>query len=185
MDNVEVKSACVLLIAAATAVYGADAIRWGPPQSNLQLGIGATANALHFFLKNTSPETTDLPIGSIESRGHAYNFRMMAHSPAGKDLLVFDSNAMGIADSFGPSYINATMLPGRTWEIVIPLKQLNCGIDYKDVALSTLLEQGYTLRTSFEVNETKISAPEFTFQPTLIPTVSARELREDDFPYPR
>jgi hypothetical protein len=178
------RPACVLLFAVATSLYGADAIRWGAPHNNLQLGIGATATALHFFLKNASTETMDLPIGSVESRGHAYNVQITAHSPEGNDLPVFDTNGMGIAGSFGPSFINATIPSGHVWEIIIPFSQLICVIAHKDVQLPTLLKQGYPLRASFAVNETKISAPEFVFEATLTPTESARESREDDFPLP-
>jgi hypothetical protein len=145
--------AAVLVFSASITGFSADPIYWGGSQRGLQLGIGASTaseRGLQVSLKNTGAEARQLAVGVDGSAGPAYDVNLFARSPQGKELVVFDTNALQVPAE-GLILPNTVLLqPGAATSFAFPLKHLMCVVNRKDVPLEALLNQGYTVRASFE-----------------------------------
>jgi hypothetical protein len=160
--------ACLLLIAAATSLFGADAIRWGEAVDGLQLGIAATSSpepALRVVLKNTSATVQRVPIGH-DDHDIFYNVQITARSPRGDELAVFDLTTLRqhVSSCCGPGPEKIVWLdPGGVQEFTYPLSQLFV-VNGTDAPLGKFLKQGFTVRAAFQFRDKAIVSPDLSFR---------------------
>jgi hypothetical protein len=110
----------------------------------------------------TGAEARQLAVGVDGSAGPAYDVNLFARSPQGKELVVFDTNALQVPGE-GLILPNTVLLqPGAATSFAFPLKHLMCVVNRKDVPLEALLNQGYTVRASFEQIGFTIETPQFS-----------------------
>jgi hypothetical protein len=156
--------ACLLLIAAATSLFGA----WGEAVDGLQLGIAATSSpepALRVVLKNTSATVQRVPIGH-DDHDIFYNVQITARSPRGDELAVFDLTTLRqhVSSCCGPGPEKIVWLdPGGVQEFTYPLSQLFV-VNGTDAPLGKFLKQGFTVRAAFQFRDKAIVSPDLSFR---------------------
>lgn len=112
-------------------------------QSDLQLRIEAKRDIVRVSIKNNGPVTRWLPAG---------NLKITAERGA-ETQLVFDVNALQQEHpGFVANTVGVRLEPGQEHVTTLPVTQLLCVVNRHDVPLGRLLEQGYTLRASFEID---------------------------------
>jgi hypothetical protein len=86
----------ILMLAAATGVYGADSTLWGQVEDGMQLGIDVTSAPgprFRILLKNAGAEPRDLVIG-YEGSVDLYSVEITTNAPGQPEQPVFDSMAL-------------------------------------------------------------------------------------------
>ena len=155
----------ILMLAAATGVYGADSTLWGQVEDGMQLGIDVTSAPgprFRILLKNAGPEPRDLVIG-YEGSVDLFSVEITTNAPGQPEQPVFDSMALGHYPSLVLPIV-ANLQPAEVREFIHPLSQLVCVVNRKDVPFRTLWEQGYMVRASFELPGARLQTPDLALR---------------------
>ncbi|MGA2880226.1 MAG: hypothetical protein ABSG13_14865 [Bryobacteraceae bacterium] len=155
----------VLLFATASSVLCADATLWGPVESGLQLGIDAASTvepALRILLKNMGSEPRDLLIG-YRAPVDLYNLEITTSAPSASEQPVLDLNALQAPPPSLLLPMTAHLQPGEVRVFRYPLSQLICIVNRTDVPFRTLLEQGYSVRATFEFPGVTLATPDLIY----------------------
>jgi hypothetical protein len=155
----------ILMLAAATSVFGADSALWGPVEDGMQLGIDVTSSPgprFRILLRNAGAEPRDLVVG-YEGSVDLYGVEMTTNAPGQPEQPVFDSTALGHSPSLALPIV-AHLQSAEVREFIYPLSQLVCVVNRKDVPFRTLWEQGYMLRASFELPGARLQTPDLALR---------------------
>jgi hypothetical protein len=155
----------ILMLAAATSVFGADSTLWGQVEGGLQLGIDVTSAPgprFRILLKNAGTEPRDVVIG-YEGSVDLYSVEISTNAPGQPEQPVFDSMALGHSPSLVLPIV-AHLQPAEVREFTYPLSQLVCVVNRKDVPFRTLWEQGYVVRASFELPGARLQTPDLALR---------------------
>ena len=155
-----------LCVSAASAL---GAPTWGRVQNDMQLGIewGPESNqsrsVLRISMKNVGSHKREVLIGIDGSAGPVYDVKIVAvRSQEPDEYVAFDLNALKMEGTPFPTSKSVIIEPGATYVFVYPVKQLICVVDRKDTPLENLVEQGYSVRASFETSAVQVQTPELT-----------------------
>jgi len=151
----------VLLFATATSMLCADVTLWGPVEGDFELGIGVASTTeprLRILLKNVGSEPRDVLIG-YSAPVDFYNVKITTLGPGGREQPVLDLNALQAPPPSVLLPVIAHLQPGEVREFRYPLRQLICVVNRTDVMLATLLQQGYSVRATFESPGVTLATP--------------------------
>ncbi len=154
-----------VLMLAAASVFGGDSTLWGQVEDGMQLGINVTSAPgprFRILLKNAGAEPRDLVIG-YEGSVDLYSVEITTNAPGQPEQPVFNSMALGHSPSLVLPIV-AHLQPAEVREFIYPLSQLVCVVNRKDVPFRTLWEQGYMVRTSFELPAARLQTPDLALR---------------------
>jgi hypothetical protein len=145
-------------LAASQAAFCADALTWGTAVNGLRLGIGSDAGApdltLRIAIQNTGDKSVDVLIGHEIGKGTVYDVRFFATSPDGKEREVYDLRSFtAVGGLILPVVIKLD--PGETKEYAFVAKKIIAIERAADITLETLLAQGFSVRASLEVGDSR------------------------------
>jgi hypothetical protein len=145
-------------LAASQAAFCADAFTWGTAANGLRLGIGSDAGApdltLRIAIQNTGDKSVDVLIGHEIGKGTVYDVRFFATSPDGKEREVYDLRSFtAVGGLILPVVIKLD--PGETKEYAFVAKKIIAIERAADITLETLLAQGFSVRASLEVGDSR------------------------------
>lgn len=146
------------LLASAQAAFCADALTWGSAVNGVRLGIGLEPGAsdltLRVDVQNTGSQSVDVLIGHETGRGVIYDLRFFATSPDGKDREVYDFRSFTpIAGLVLPVVVRLD--PGVIKEYTFVAKKIISIERPADITLDSLLAQGFSVRVSLEVVDSR------------------------------
>jgi hypothetical protein len=143
-------------------------------EGGLQLGIGVASVAvklirsrvaeprLRILLKNVGSEPRDVLVG-YSAPVDLYNVKITTLGPSAREQPVLDLKALQAAPSSVLLPTIAHLQPGEVREFLYPLRQLICVVNRTDVMLGTLLEQGYSVRATFESPGVTLATPDLIY----------------------
>jgi hypothetical protein len=145
-------------LVATQAAFCADALTWGTVVNGLRLGIGWDARepslTLRVAVQNTGDKSMDVLIGHEIGKGTVYDVRFFATSPDGKEREVYDLRSFtAVVGLILPVVIKLD--PGETKEYAFVAKKIIAIERAADITLETLLAQGFSVRASLEVVDSR------------------------------
>ncbi len=158
MKLVSAAAVAVGLLAGVQSSFCADALPWGSAVNGVRLGIGLEPGApdltLRVAVQNTGLQSVDVLIGHEAGRGVIYDLRFFATSPDGKDREVYDLRSFTpIAGLVLPVVVRLD--PGATKEYMFVAKKIISIERPGDITLDSLLAQGFSVRVSLEVVDSR------------------------------
>jgi hypothetical protein len=158
---------CFSVVIAAASLLGADEIRWGEAERGLQVGIVTRSTPqleVHVLVKNVGPEERTVAIGYESPGGPIYDVNFTLEIPEGPERHVFDSDALKNLPTGLPMSRVVRLEPGAIHDLSFPLQRLICVIDGQDVGLSTLLQRGYSVRASLDLEGATVRSSDLSLE---------------------
>lgn len=131
-----------------------NSITWGPSDAGLRLGVTTETANLRLVLNNIGSTSLTVFVAMNSGTGIGYLFQFTADAVDGTQYKIWDMRPESIAPVAGlliPQTVS--LAPGATREFVFPLKHLVYMSKGRNISLDSLLQQGYTLHASLEVQQ--------------------------------
>jgi hypothetical protein len=106
---------------------------------------------LRVVFENVSPVRHQLLLGGMTGIGPMHNLKFTATAPDGTEREIFNAADVGFVAGY-LSPLVASLAPGETHEIQFPLWKFFYVKQGVDIRLETLLDRGYSVRVSLEVD---------------------------------
>ena len=137
----------------AIALALAAGISWGAPVDGLRIGIGPGSASpepmLRVILENVGKSEIDVPLGSQSAKGPVYDLDFRIKPPGRAESPLFNMNGpAGIAREVKP--IVASIAPGKTYEVLLPMKRFVLLENGKSRTLTELLPLHYSVRVGLD-----------------------------------
>jgi hypothetical protein len=148
----------VIPIAFRSNCFAEDPISWSLADEGLRIGLSteqsSTNGNLRVVLDNVGSSELSVFVGMNSGNGIGYLVTFTATATDGTQYRIWDFRPEALRPVAGlvvPVVIS--LAPGATREFMFPLKQLVYMAKGRDITLDSLLQQGYTLNASLEVQQ--------------------------------